>query len=552
MKRMANTDIGHTAEEIDALLKSGKLERLGMGSRRACYRLPGGGLCVKCYRSDEEIAEGKFPGHQPIEPLPASVIGEIRRCRFNEKRNTCCKEYEYWKALRRRLPQELADAFPSTMEMLLLPSRGWTVVEELVEDTDGSPARLFADAWKNMPDDSAKCRLLYRFRHLADSLELHAVRFFDPQNVLVQICQDGEVRLRITDFEPISRTAIPMDRFLPMFTRRKIRRRFCRYLDLFKDFCVNSSPISLSFCVNDAYAQHLAVVMASVLVNNPDSRFVFHVLHRDISKESQARVKELECMYPHCEVRFHKIDASCFDRFPIPVDLEHVTQEMYYRYILPNVLNTEDRTIYSDVDVLCVGDLRPLWGIDLNGNLVAAVSEGEAGEFKKRLIGLTDNIPYFYSGLLVMDLAALRAGLYPQKLMENTLRLANKLIWPDQDVINITMHGRILQLSSEWDGINVCYSPFRKGIVIWHFPGMLLKPWCNIWKNTTWPIYLKYLLRSPYRRNATRFVLGHIGGFFFFKYTKKQVTRYLLCGIRVWKKRIHRACGQDDAAGGNK
>lgn len=507
---------------------------------------------MKCYRSDEEIAEGKYPGNQPIEPLPASVIGEIRRCRFNEKRNTCCKEYEYWKELRRRLPRELAAAFPSTMEKLLLPSRGWAVVEEFVEDTDGSPARLFADAWKNISDDSAKCRLLYRFRLLADSLELHAVRFFDPQNVLVQTCRDGEVRLRITDFEPTSRTTVPMDRFLPIFTRRKIRRRFRRYLDLFKGFCGNSSPISLSFCVNDAYAQHLAVVMASVLVNNPDSRFVFHVLHRDISKESQSRVKELECMYPHCEVRFHEIDSSRFDRFKIPPELEHVTQETYYRYILPDVLGEEDRTIYSDVDVLCVGDLRPLWDLDMRGALIAAVSEGASGEFKKDLLSMKGSDPYFYAGLLVMDLAALRNGHYPQKLMENTLQLADRLIWPDQDVINITMRGRILQLSSEWDGINVRYSPFRKGIVIWHFPGMLLKPWCNIWKNTTWPIYLKYLLRSPYRRNATRFVLGHIGGFFFFKYTKKQVTRYLVCGIRVWKKSLHRACGQDGAAGGDK
>ena len=57
MKRMANTDIGYTADQIDALLKSGSLERLGMGSRRACYRLPGTNLCVKCYRNGDEIAE---------------------------------------------------------------------------------------------------------------------------------------------------------------------------------------------------------------------------------------------------------------------------------------------------------------------------------------------------------------------------------------------------------------------------------------------------------------------------------------------------------------
>ena len=96
---------------------------------------------------------------------------------------------------------------------------------------------------------------------------------------------------------------------------------------------------------------------------------------------------------------------------------------------------------------------------------------------------------------------------------------------------------RILQLDARWDGINIRYSPFRNDIAIWHFMGALLKPWCNIWKNTTWPIYLKYLLKSPYRDNAWRFVWGHVKGFFYFRYTKKGATRYLVCGIRVWKKK---------------
>jgi lipopolysaccharide biosynthesis glycosyltransferase len=279
------------------------------------------------------------------------------------------------------------------------------------------------------------------------------------------------------------------------------------------------------------------VVLTSVLVNNPFSRFVFHVLHRNISDENQALIRELETAYSNCEIAFHRIDEAVFAKFPIPEQLEHITQEMYYRYILPNILSEEDRTIYSDVDVLCVGDLRPLWNVKLNGNVIAAVSEGEAGEFKKKLIGLDGPKPYFYSGLLVMDLSAMREGDYARKLMETTVTYSDKLSWPDQDAINITFRDRILQLGLEWDGINVKYSPFRKDILIWHFPGVTLKPWCNIWKNTTWPIYLKYLLASPYRKNALRFIWGHIKGFFFFKYTKKGVTRYLVCGIRVYRKR---------------
>ena len=295
------------------------------------------------------------------------------------------------------------------------------------------------------------------------------------------------------------------------------------------------SPISISFSVSDNYSQHLAVVLTSFLVNNPDSQFVFHVLHRNISEENQSWILELEQMYPNGKVCFHLIDATVFDAFPIPKELEHVTQEMYYRYILPDVLKDEARTIYSDVDVVCVGNVRPLWDLDLKGNIIAAVSDGKEGEFKKKLLGLDGSSPYFNSGLLVMDLEQKRLERSSQALMANTSKYAGRIAWPDQDIINITFRNRILELPFIWNCFNADNRLSKEEVVIWHFANFTQKPWCNIWKNTTWPIYLKYLLKSPYRKNACRFIWGHIKGFLFFKYTKKSVTRYLICGFRIWR-----------------
>ena len=283
--------------------------------------------------------------------------------------------------------------------------------------------------------------------------------------------------------------------------------------------------ISISFSVSDNYSQHLAVVLTSFLVNNPDSQFVFHVLHRNISEKNQAQIRKLESMYTNCEIKFHLIDASRFEKFPIPKELEHVTQEMYYRYMLPEVLGDEERTIYSDVDVLCVGDIKPLWEIDLKGNIIAAVSEGEAGEFKKKLIGLEGDAPYFNSGVLVMDLKAMRNENATSVLMNNTIKYSPLIAWPDQDVINITFYRRILSLNPIWNCFSIVSLGKREKAVIRHFASASQKPWCNIWKNTTWSIYLKYLLKSPYRENSLCFVLGHIKGFFFFFISKTFLFR---------------------------
>ena len=42
--------------------------------------------------------------------------------------------------------------------------------------------------------------------------------------------------------------------------------------------------VSFSFCISDNYAQHLSVVIASLLVNNPCTSFVFHVIHRNLKR----------------------------------------------------------------------------------------------------------------------------------------------------------------------------------------------------------------------------------------------------------------------------
>lgn len=218
---MTNTVVPTSAEELDRLLASGALERIGMGSRRACYRLPDGKHCLKCYRSDAEIAIGRESGA----PLAPSLVREIRRFRFDERHNACCQEYHYWNVLKNLLSDNLMRAFPSVMEKLLLPSRGWAVIEELVINSDGSLPRKFAEECAATKDP----HLLGAFNAIAAGLERHAVRFFDPQNVLVQHLPDGSARLRITDFEPATRLLVPIDAF-PPFTRLKLRRRFRRHL----------------------------------------------------------------------------------------------------------------------------------------------------------------------------------------------------------------------------------------------------------------------------------------------------------------------------------
>ena len=217
-----------TAEELEALFQEGKMARIGDGSRRVCYALPGGRLCVKSYRSENELetrmrSDGSIERH----PLKSSVISEIRKARFDERFNTSCREYRYWKELRQRVSIEQLEAFPKTMEMVCIPSRGWCLVEELIENFDGTAIQKFLPAWRNADDDDRK-KLSAALDAFENFLVRHSIRFFDPQTIMVQRVHGG-LKLRVPDFEPVTRTLIPVEAFFPGLVRMKIRRRFARY-----------------------------------------------------------------------------------------------------------------------------------------------------------------------------------------------------------------------------------------------------------------------------------------------------------------------------------
>lgn len=191
---------------------------IGRGSRRICLRSPDASLCVKRYRDDGEVGE--------------TVRKEIERCKFDRRRNTCAQEYDYIRSLEARLPPEVFAVFPEKMELKEDAVHGWYLVESLVLNGDGSTPERFSRTCRAANAETRR-RLLAAFRNLAHDFEAVAVRFYDPQNVLVQWDGkpfEGDFRLRIVDFEPASRAFLPIDLICPAFRRMKLRRRVKRYL----------------------------------------------------------------------------------------------------------------------------------------------------------------------------------------------------------------------------------------------------------------------------------------------------------------------------------
>ena len=307
---------------------------------------------------------------------------------------------------------------------------------------------------------------------------------------------------------------------------------------------MGNDPIVIAFCVSDSFIRHTAVVIASVLASNPGERFVFHVLCGDLSQDGRTRLGAMAG--PRADVVFH--DVTSGEAEGCPVLMEHLSREAYFRYLIPELIDAP-RVIYSDVDVLVRGALRPLWETDLRGCPIGAVQEAcdasptPSAQWRvyRKGIGLQDGNAYFYSGLLLMDCDRLRAEKAAARLFEETRLCARTLsaeffAASDQVVINRVFQGRVLPLPRRYcmttAMLRLCP---HEPVVIRHYMGQYEKPWCNVAWNWGWLPYLRMLRRTPWRGEAARFVAQHLWSVVWSVQTKKNFRRGFLFGFRVFK-----------------
>ena len=105
--------------------------------------------------------------------------------------------------------------------------------------------------------------------------------------------------------------------------------------------------------------------------------------------------------------------------------------------------------LYLDPDILVINPVRPLYETDLAGDLMAAATHTGL------LAGITDPMnrlrlenyeaeAYYNSGVLLMDLEAMRREVRPADIFDYAREHADILLLPDQDILNGLYGGRIL------------------------------------------------------------------------------------------------------------
>lgn len=196
--------------------------------------------------------------------------------------------------------------------------------------------------------------------------------------------------------------------------------------------------MNFALCTDENYAKYCAVCIVSILENNRDDVCNIFVLTDRLSFEIKKMFSELSLFYKQ-KINIVEIDLAIFSNLPV---CGRYKLSVYYRFLLPNIIN-DDKVLYLDCDIIVRKSLKELWYLNITDYACAAVPDQRA-DLPQMVNRFRLTSVYVNSGVLLINLAYWRKHNVTEKLFKFVKE--HKVVWPDQDAINVVLEKKIYLL----------------------------------------------------------------------------------------------------------
>lgn len=314
---------------------------------------------------------------------------------------------------------------------------------------------------------------------------------------------------------------------------------------IFVTHLVLARIMDIAFCINEAYAIHISTLMASILANTPTRPLTFHIVSSDLTPETEERLRQ-QAQVQHAQVVLHKVGNAVHKIITaLPSSSAHISNDVYNRYLLADLLPQLDRVLYMDGDIVVQGDLTPLWKTPLEGLCCAGVEDRYINRIgHKEALGLRPEEPYLNGGVLLINLRYWREHQLGEALIRLTQTKGNALPYKDQDALSLLARGHLCRVDERFNFAldNVLFAPSQLvySAVVLHYTGAE-KPWTSIFSGIH-PLgwrYQHYLRETPYRHVYDNNRKTHRGAYLFQR-TKTYSARYFSFFGGLWHFAIDR------------
>lgn len=197
---------------------------------------------------------------------------------------------------------------------------------------------------------------------------------------------------------------------------------------------------------DEKYAEHAAVMLASVFASLAEPRgMTVWVVANGLGARSRgllARVVE----DGGGKVEFLAVDVARLKDAPVS---GHFSSAGYYRLLVfPHLPADVERFLYLDSDLVVEDDIGPLFEVDLEGKVLAAV--GNFCQWHEQ-IGLAPDTRYFNSGVLMIDRRRWETERVSERALAMIAEKGGALRFWDQDALNSVIAGRWTSFAPAWN-----------------------------------------------------------------------------------------------------
>lgn len=242
--------------------------------------------------------------------------------------------------------------------------------------------------------------------------------------------------------------------------------------------------IPIFFSTDDVYAPYLAVALNSLIQNAaPEQEYRIVILYQNLSRRNREKLNRLQ--KPGFRIEYADMEQKLkgvTDKLSNKLRCDYFTMTIYFRLFIPAMFPEFDKGIYLDSDVVVPGDISQLYDVDLQSNLIGACIDHSIQDvapltrYVDEAVGV-DHTRYINSGVLLMDMEALRRVRFEERFLElmNTWHFDS--IAPDQDYINAMCFGKIYFLDPVWDTMPDENHADQGAPNLIHY-NLFSKPWC--------------------------------------------------------------------------
>lgn len=305
---------------------------------------------------------------------------------------------------------------------------------------------------------------------------------------------------------------------------------------------MSAITVPVVFNIDENYVQHLCCVIASILKNaKSDETFNFYIINSELSDNSKNKINSMK-KSGKCTIDFIHVDKESVKDCPLTKEAAHITAATYFRFMLPDLLPDIDKVLYLDCDITVLTSLRELYETNIDNYYFAGCKDCLFKENAARL-----NLEkYCNTGVMLANLAKWRRNNISAKLFEYAANNSDKIVWVDQDVLNVVMQNSILYLEQKWNlmiggfycapNIPEWVERAKAGNCIIHHAGGI-KPW-NVCYSPLRGAYFKYLIFAPYKNKIIPILFKYLLADF--NVLRKNLIRMRLSG----EKKYIKICGR--------